>query len=47
MSGSGSTVFAILNEDALDLEDRVLAHFGTSFLVLRCQLLGTLHPDHC
>jgi len=47
MSGSGSTVFAILNADALDLEDRVLAHFGTSFVVLRCQLLGTRHPDHC
>ncbi len=47
MSGSGSTVFAILNEDALDLEDRVLAHFGTSFLVLRSQLLGTPLTDHC
>jgi 4-diphosphocytidyl-2-C-methyl-D-erythritol kinase len=47
MSGSGSTIFAILNEDVLDLEDRVLAYFGPSFLVRRCQLLGTHHTDHC
>ena len=47
MSGSGSTIFAILNEDVLDLEDRVLAYFGSSFLVRRCQLLGTPHTDHC
>lgn len=41
MSGSGSTIFALVNKDPSDLEARLLSEFGSSFLVHRCQLIGS------
>jgi 4-diphosphocytidyl-2-C-methyl-D-erythritol kinase len=41
MSGSGSTIFAIVNKDAVDLESRLLSEFGSPFLLHRCQLIGS------
>lgn len=41
ISGSGSTIFAIVNKDAVDLEARLLSEFGSTFLLHRCQLMGS------
>ena len=41
MSGSGSTIFAIVNKDAVDLDARLLSEFGAPFLLHRCQLMGS------
>jgi 4-diphosphocytidyl-2-C-methyl-D-erythritol kinase len=38
MSGSGSTVFAVLGGPAEDLADRVRKEFGASFSVWRCRI---------
>jgi 4-diphosphocytidyl-2-C-methyl-D-erythritol kinase len=38
MSGSGSTVFAVLEGAAEDLEERVREEFGESFSVWRCRI---------
>jgi 4-diphosphocytidyl-2C-methyl-D-erythritol kinase len=40
MSGSGSTVFAVLREGAEDFSDKLAAAFGPSFQTFRCHLLG-------
>lgn len=39
MSGSGSTLFAILDGEAVGLEDRLRAEFGTSLWTVRCRTL--------
>ncbi len=41
MSGSGSTIFAILDNNGIDLEERLALEFGSPFLVQRCELLGS------
>lgn len=41
MSGSGSTVFAVLDEASEDLTKRVGEEFGGTFGVWRCRLLGS------
>jgi 4-diphosphocytidyl-2-C-methyl-D-erythritol kinase len=38
MSGSGSTVFAVLEVAAEDLAERVREEFGESFSVWRCRI---------
>lgn len=45
MSGSGSTIFAILDNHGIDLEERLLVEFGSSFLVRHCQLTGSTSAE--
>jgi len=40
MSGSGSTIFAILKNSALGLESKICAEFGETFQTMRCHLQG-------
>lgn len=40
MSGSGSTIFAILKNSAFGLESKIHAEFGETFQTIRCHLQG-------
>ena len=40
MSGSGSTIFAILENSALGLESEIHSEFGETFQTIRCHLQG-------
>jgi homoserine kinase len=39
MSGSGSTIFAILNDAAVGIEEWIHREFGESFQTFRAQLV--------